>query len=468
MRSATTIIVMALLAVALTGGVAAAAEDHTEYIEGPFKTGEEVTAACLECHEEEAQAILHTNHWKWKGVPRTVKGMEKSKKEYGKANLINNFCTDIEGGSRPFCTKCHIGYGWADSSEPMQDISKIDCLVCHAREGRYKKSLSGYPDQKMLDKGRMNLLVAARSVAMPDRKNCGACHFYAGGGDAVKNGDIDSSLIRPSRDHDIHMGGSADMTCQECHLTRDHRISGASTFTASNEGRVSCQDCHRDPHRDSNSRNLLDTHTRTLACQTCHIPFFAKGQATKMSWDWSTVGKEVEPEEQYGKENFARHKGTFVWGKDVVPAYAWYNGKITRYLKGDKIKDPSRVVTISKPVGDIKDRNSKIFPFKRFTGKQPMDGKFKYLSIFQNYGGLWSHYDWQRALEDGAKASGLPYSGSFEFVSTEFYGSINHEVAPKENALKCGDCHFGRNKRLDWKALGYDGDPMRVGVRKIK
>ncbi|MDF1525937.1 MAG: tetrathionate reductase family octaheme c-type cytochrome [bacterium] len=458
---------------ALTGALlvfvslAMATEDHTEYIEGPFTTGEEVTAACLECHQEQAEQFLETSHYKWKGPPRTVKGMEKSKEEYGKANLINNFCVDIEA-SRAFCTKCHAGYGWSDGADPQMDVKKIDCLVCHAKKGHYKKTMAGLPDQEMIEKGRMDLVAAARSVSMPDRKNCGVCHFFAGGGDAVKHGDLDSSLTKPAREHDIHMGGSADMTCQECHLTRDHRIAGASTFMATNDGRVACEDCHRDPHRDSNSKNLLTAHTRTLACQTCHIPFFAKGQATKMSWDWSTVGKEVEPEEQFGKETFTRHKGTFVWEKDVVPTYAWYNGKITRYLKGEKVSDTKGPVIIAKPVGDIKDKGSKIFPFKKFTGKQAIDSKFKYLLIFQSYGGLWSHYDWEKALQAGAETAGLPYSGKFTFVSTESYGSINHEVAPKEQALQCGDCHFGRDKRLDWEALGYEGDPMRTGVRKIK
>ncbi|MDA8241129.1 MAG: tetrathionate reductase family octaheme c-type cytochrome [Nitrospiraceae bacterium] len=456
--------VAAFLFIAATSAQSATV-NHYELIKGPFKTGEDVTKACLQCHEKQAEEILQTPHWKWKGVPRTVKGLENSKEEYGKANLLNNFCTDVEGGSRPFCTKCHIGYGWTDSSAPLNDKSKIDCLVCHAKEGNYKKALGGYPDPVLLEKGKMDLVRAAKSVNLPDRSNCGVCHFFGGGGDAVKHGDLDSTLIKPTKDHDVHMGGPADMTCQACHVSKEHRIAGASTFLATNDGRVSCEDCHREPHRDSAERKTLDRHTKTVACQTCHIPLFAKGQATKMSWDWSQVGKDIEPEEKFGKETYAKHKGSFVWDMNVVPEYAWYDGKTERYLKGQVIKDPSQTVLISKPVGSIKDPNAKIFPFKVHRGKQPMDSKYKYLSIFQNYGGLWTHYNWQKALIDGAKASGLPYSGNFEFVSTAFYGSINHEVVPKEKALKCSDCHFGRDKRLDWKALGYAGDPMRVGGR---
>ena len=37
------------------------------------------------------------------------------------------------------------------------------------------------------------------------------------------------------------------------------------------------------------------------------------------------------------------------------------------------------------------------------------------------------------------------------------YWKVNHMVVPKGNALKCNDCHGGN--RLDWKALGYSGDP---------
>jgi octaheme c-type cytochrome (tetrathionate reductase family) len=442
-----------------------AATDHSQFIKGPFNKGEDVTQVCLQCHSKQAEDFMKTSHWKWKGSPKMIIGLENSKAEYGKANLLNNFCTDVEGGSRAFCVKCHAGYGWTENNKLPQEKSKIDCLVCHAKEGNYKKGLGGEVDKNLLEKGKINLEKAAQSVSLPNRDNCGVCHFFGGGGDAVKHGDLDSTLSKPTRDHDVHMGGPTDMNCQACHITKDHKISGASTFLATFEERVSCEDCHRDPHKDSTIHKTLLRHQKTVACQTCHIPTFARGQATKMSWDWSTVGREIEDiQEQYGKETYAKHKGTFTWGKNVTPVYAWYNGKIERYLKGDKIIDPSKTVYLSKPVGDIKDPNSKIYPFKVHTGKQPMDSEYKYLSIFQNFGGLWSHYNWDKALTDGAKASGLPYSGKYQFVSTAFYGSINHEVAPKEQSLKCKDCHM-EGKRLDWKALGYKGDPMRVGSR---
>ena len=38
------------------------------------------------------------------------------------------------------------------------------------------------------------------------------------------------------------------------------------------------------------------------------------------------------------------------------------------------------------------------------------------------------------------------------------FGRIPRHMVPKAQALKCNDCHSA-NGRLDWKALGYPGDP---------
>jgi hypothetical protein len=37
--------------------------------------------------------------------------------------------------------------------------------------------------------------------------------------------------------------------------------------------------------------------------------------------------------------------------------------------------------------------------------------------------------------------------------------AINHEVVPAAQALRCLDCHR-EGGRMDWAALGYDGDPL--------
>ena len=62
---------------------------------------------------------------------------------------------------------------------------------------------------------------------------------------------------------------------------------------------ATCQSCHgQTPHKAGSQAAKLNQHTDKVACQTCHIPQFARGGvATKMNWDWSTAGK-LEPGRQ--------------------------------------------------------------------------------------------------------------------------------------------------------------------------
>ena len=45
-------------------------------MEGPFETGQEVTAACLECHEDAADQVIHTAHWRWESESVMVEGRD--------------------------------------------------------------------------------------------------------------------------------------------------------------------------------------------------------------------------------------------------------------------------------------------------------------------------------------------------------------------------------------------------------
>ena len=50
----------------------------------------------------------------------------------------------------------------------------------------------------------------AQSVEMPSRANFGCCHFYGGGGDNVKHGDLSSVLFDPPKDVDVHMSADGE------------------------------------------------------------------------------------------------------------------------------------------------------------------------------------------------------------------------------------------------------------------
>ena len=91
-------------------------------------------------------------------------------------------------------------------------------------------------------------------------------------------------------------------------------------------------------------------------------------------------------------------------------------------------------------------------------------GKCRLFVFLDMYTAYWGKYDWNKAIEAGMKAAGQPYSSKYGFVETSVVWSANHMVSPKDKSLKCVDCH-GDKGRLDWKALGYRGDPKNPANR---
>jgi len=436
---------------------APAANDHTAFIVGPIKTGPDATKQCLECHNAQAESFMKSSHWTW-SLDQKLPGRDVTR---GKKNAINNFCVSITS-NEPRCTSCHAGYGWADAGFDFSNKENVDCLVCHDTTGTYFKEPTGAGAPA----AKVDLLFVAQNVGKPVRDNCGTCHFYGGGGDAVKHGDLDSTMAYPDRKLDVHMDTNGnDFPCQQCHETKDHQITGnAMVVSPGGKNHISCDGCHTAaPHKESR----LNAHVDTVACQTCHIPSFAKESPTKLSWDWSTAGQNLEEAtDEYGKHTYMKAKGSFTWGKDIVPTYSWYNGTADAYMPGDKM-DPSKVTKLTYPLGNIKDDTAKIYPFKVHTGKQIYDTKNKVFITPKVFGkdGYWKSFDWDKAARFGMEANpimkekGIVYSGSYDFAPTIMYWRINHMVSPKEDALGCLECH-GDNGRMDWKALGYKGDPM--------
>jgi len=431
--------------------------DHTDIIQGPFETGQDVTRACLECHEDAGEQVMVTSHFTWESAPFDVPWRDEPV-TIGKKNQINNFCIGTQGNQKK-CTTCHVGYGWGDTSYDFNNPENVDCLACHADTASYAKGEYGLPAEGI------DLLAASQSVREPTRDNCGKCHFDGGGGNGVKHGDLDESLYFPTENLDVHMG-RLDFQCIDCHQTTDHQIKGrmvADNYTIDPQEQVACTDCHNAvQHQDER----INTHVDSVACQTCHIPAIALEDPTKVTWDWSTAGQDIA-EDHY---TYLKIKGTFTYEKDYQPAYVWFNGNLEyRYLLGDKM-DPSEPTMIDMPAGDIKDPNAKIFPFKIHVAKQPYDSVNNILIQPRTGGnavaggGFWENFDWPSALELGAQDAGLNYSGQYGFAETWMYWPTTHMVQPKENALQCDDCH-GENGRMDWESLGYPGDPIEWGGR---
>lgn len=426
--------------------------DHKDLYEGlAFSSGPEVTVACLSCHEDAGEQVIHTAHWRWESDPVMVEG-RADPVSVGKKNSINNFCIGIQGNWAS-CTACHAGYGWEDENFDFNNADNVDCLACHDNSGTYRKGKKGLPLEGV------DLMEAAKSAGVPNRSNCGGCHFRGGGGDAVKHGDLDESLYYPNDELDVHMG-RYDFLCVDCHQTDDHVIGGRSiSVSVDDQNQIACTDCHQ-PKLHVDSR--INSHTDTLACQTCHIPEVAKQHATKTHWDWSAAGDETREEDTH---EYLKIKGSFVYRQRLQPEYYWYSGTAGRYLLGDQLSD-EEFTDLNKPRGNIHNPDAKIWPFKVHRATQPYDTQFNYLlqPVTSGEGGFWNDFDWNAALELGSEITGMQYSGQYDFAKTRMYWPQTHMVSPKTEALQCKACHL-EGGRMDWEALGYPGDPIRWGSR---
>lgn len=428
-----------------------------------FSSGEEITQACLSCHSEAATQFHKSIHWTW------LASGDKSDMRYGKAGYsVNNFCISGNAMEDKGCLSCHPGWNKKGVK------GEVNCLQCHNSSGfNFNEALSdiqafdGDEDpeiKEIVQELQTEVKEAVVQVTLPTRKNCGDCHFTGGGGDGVKHGDLDTSLTKPNRMLDVHMGTDGkDFSCTRCHTTVDHHIAGRIYTNPAVETRkslieddlapkITCVSCHSsEPHKNDSKMN---DHTDVVSCQACHIPRYARVNPTKMWWDWSKAGKMKDGKPYvekgpFGKPVYKSIKGEFKWEKNVVPEYFWFNGSLTSTTADDVI-DPAQIVKVSHPVGDKTDPEARIFPFKMHRGKQPYDKVHKKLlaPLLSGKDGYWTTFDMDDAIERGNKTLGIPYSGQFDYVETTYAFPITHMVAPKENALNCTECHINENSRL--------------------
>jgi octaheme c-type cytochrome (tetrathionate reductase family) len=429
----------------------------------------EDASTCMECHWSaigsvrpvDLEEIMGGIHWTWETEDAFMG------ETTGKRHVINNYCVAVPS-NEPRCTSCHIGIGWKDDSFDFTDASRIDCLVCHDGSGTYKKVPTGAGQPV----AGLDYQVILASIQRPDRDNCGSCHFYGGGGDAVKHGSLDSTMAHPPRSVDVHMGsvetGGLNMQCTDCHVPErgTHTIVGSRYSRAGTDADM-CRDCHTSQLAAGESLHgdnwFIDMHTDRVACQTCHIPAFARGgKATKMTWDWSTAGRKDEDGKNIATEDYNTMKGSFTWEGDVIPEYVWFNGNV-RHVTLDDTFAADDLVTINALQGRRGDFGALIFPVKRFTAIQPYDAVYGNLAIpnlFPNPSptadpdAYWVAYDWTRSIESGMAAVGRAFSGEVGFIASEMFWIQNHMVAPKEDALRCIDCHSSYGQ-LSFAALGY-------------
>lgn len=430
---------------------------------------------CVACHKTEAQQVHASVHYQQSGMTPNVTNITGPA---GKSNgAMNTYCGSIRTSPFFTCAGCHVGNGLPPSTEmTMEQLNNIDCLMCHqddyARKGAppYEDVLvtgaDGLPKtisipveatfRFMPDESKMNIsiLEAARTVHRTTRKTCLRCHAGASGSDGGKRGDLSSATINPSRHSDVHMSPAGyDLVCADCHNAGNHRFDGRGLDLRPNDtaNAFSCTKCHNAaPHSQAN----LDQHTDHVACQSCHIPSYAKDISTEMVRDWTVP--HFSAKACSGRGGWVPDE---VRASNVTPVYRWFNGTSKVYNLG---QIPSENAIGEKefgvPNGDVTDPDAKIYPMKEHrsvSAQHNASGEMIPHSTFEFF--TTSSFD--LAVKEGMQREGM--TGSYTLTPVHTYQTINHGVEDHSNALVCNDCHGVANgtsssTRMNLQAdLGY-------------
>lgn len=406
---------------------------------------------CVACHAVEAEGALHSEHVQWQG----------------KWEHVNTYCTAPEPADYA-CLNCHATTGAVKNLT----VNDVDCLICHSNT--YQRSLQPlsipvtvvdwmgttktYYTPVKNSKGnyefqpRYDLMPAgttmeslAQNVGLPDRATCLRCHAKAGGGDGTKRGDLSTVSANPPLNSDVHMSPTgANLLCQDCHAVDNHKIAGKGIDLRISEGPTpTCQQCHAQaPH----SNSQLNTHAQRVACQTCHIPTFAKDMPTEMSRDWT------EPHYSStacsGQGGWIGHE---VKAQNVIPTYTFWNGQSSVYDLANPLSiGLDGYYPMAEALGTIQD--GMLYPIKVHTSVQPrsdLTGRMVQYDVAWNF---------MTGFFDQAAQRGLAFMGlggtNYSWVNTRAEQLITHGVSPAAQALTCDSCHTSRTQ-MDLRTLGY-------------
>lgn len=412
------------------------------------------TATCLECHMTEAKQVFSSVHYQWLGrTPYMNDGPDvQGKLDSG----VNSYCINITG-NWDGCGSCHAGLGKRpERTETREQLENIDCLICHQEQyKRIKENGEFVPDTASMS---VSIVEAARTVHKPTRITCLQCHAKGGGGDNFKRGDMTLAHgFTADRNFDVHMATTGgNLNCGKCHTTQQHRIAGRGSDLRPTDldVQMSCTDCHEGKDTiNGHSDRAIGRHVAKVACQTCHIGEYARdavdtaaSEMTETHRDWRLP---------HLTASGATHPTPTMSG-DLIPRYKWWNGTSSSYLLHDPITvDPlTGNIPTSRPLGDVNDAGSKLFPFKYKTAVQPRATAADILIALDTSVYFATGHD-VSATASGLQNMGYPASSDYDWVTTDTYQLITHEVTPSSGALDCTSCHQSTD-RLDLQGeLGY-------------
>jgi hypothetical protein len=414
---------------------------------------------CRECHPDEALEVHGSVMYQWQGsAPDMVGGPESQGKIAGG---VNSYCISILGNWTG-CSTCHLGLGELPQAEPTAaQLDNIDCMLCHQQE--YRRQRVGGTFEPDLAAMSITMDEAVQTVHLPERFNCLQCHAKAGGGDAVKRGDLAMAHVATADEHfDVHMATTeADLRCQDCHTFSQHRVAGKGSDlrpTDSDEV-LECSNCHAD--MVTGHATAIDRHIERVACQACHVPVYAKNaadtaatEATEVHRTWLGTHSTEPP---YHPISDRRN--------DLTPHYRFWNRKSRNALLYEvpSIDPATGRRPTSRPQGTVFDPEARLYAFKYKTALQPLVSSSGQL-VALDTSVFFATADADAATRQGLLNMGLADTEPYEWVETDTFQMLNHQVA--EEPLRCDDCH-GVNGRVASAGLGYDlwAEPSEVCVQ---
>jgi hypothetical protein len=424
---------------------------------------------CLSCHRTQSAAMYQGVHYQWmaSGAKMTTGPASQGKMDsLDGASALNAYCINILGGWKA-CGACHAGTGAkpvATATPTDAQLSSIDCLMCHKNGtiatpyARTRNATTGlFEPNTGID---MNNVV--RTIIKPVRSTCLGCHAKAGGGDAVKRGDIAlASGTTADSLYDVHMATSrGNLSCQSCHTFTNHKVSGRGSDLRPQDSTtgVACSStaCHPAKNSLTSGHTTVDTdhHVGRVACQTCHLPMYAKNANDTAATEATETNRTWEASEW--NATLLRYEPLPTKANDLTPKYAFWNGTSWgSNLTDTAVIDPATgFYKISRPVGAINDAaGTKLYPFKYKTAQQPLDtttGKLLGLSTASFFAdGVYA-----TAVTTGLANMGRA-GDAWQTVTTDEYQVLNHQIPTATgNVLACADCH-GNTTRINLPAMGY-------------
>lgn len=435
-------------------------------------------ATCVACHPSEASDAFHSVHYQLTGPTPYATNIPGNAGKYESG--LNTYCGTVLSSRSFTCRACHAGYGGTPSETLSNDqLNNIDCLICH--QDQYKRkpappfesvTFTDYLGTQRTwqlpiedaagsfrfqpDAANMTItpLEAARTVHRPTRASCLRCHATAGGSDYAKRGDLGMVTADPPPTVDVHMSSQrGNLSCTACHEVENHRFMGRGLDLRESDrtGMMTCTQCHPSaPHASATTNR----HTPHVACQTCHIPTYAKaGTTTEIERNWNQpvwAGGLLGGQGGFKPEE--------IRAANLIPSYRWYDGTSQVYVLGQSPpQNADGEYELGLPNGTVAGHQAQIMPMKEHRGnsaRHDATGQLIPHSTFKYF----VTGDFDQAVADGMAYTGL--SGNWSTVRVHTYQTINHEVVDSTGALSCGECHAeysaGNPVRMDLKGkLGY-------------